>query len=223
MDNAALIPVPNPRFGLEQWTERHERFCTRAKSGDIDVLFLGDSITDYWRDIGERVWNREFVPLKATNFGITADRIQHLLWRLQNGEMEGFSPRTVVLLVGANNTGPEKNTGRLRNSTIEVVEGISHLVDVLAEKWPRTYILVLALFPLGKFGKTKLLQINEVNLLLSPEIQKKQGKIGFADLGHIFLLPDGNIDPKLMPDFAHPSEMGYEVFARELKKFLSLR
>ena len=111
--NSALLAAPNPRFGLEQWMERHQRFCLRAGAGDIELLFLGDSITDFWRDTGERVWNREFVPLKATNFGITADRIQHVLWRIENGETKGYVPKVVILLIGANDTGPEKNTGKL--------------------------------------------------------------------------------------------------------------
>lgn len=221
MSNTTLVPVPNPRFGFEQWTERHQRFCLRAKSGEIDLLFLGDSITDFWRDTGERVWNREFVPQRATNFGITADRIQHLLWRLKNGEMEGFIPKIVFLLIGANNTGPEKDTGKLRNTTPEIVEGISHLVDILSQKWPTTEIIVLALFPLGKFAGKKLQQIMEVNVLLKHEIEKKnKALLRFLDFGHIFLLPNGEINPLLMPDLAHPSEAGYELVAKELKEYI---
>ena len=220
MANTALVPVPNPRFGLQQWMERHQRFCLRAASGDIDLLFLGDSITDFWRDTGERVWNREFVPLKATNFGITADRIQHLLWRIHYGELDGFTPKVVILLIGANNTGPEKDANTLRNTTDEVVAGISYVTDVLMQKWPTARILVLALLPLGKIGSKKFAQIEEVNILLKLEIERKGSRVTFANLGNHFLRPDGSIDAVLMPDLAHPSEKGYEVFARELKKLL---
>ncbi|MBI1914773.1 MAG: hypothetical protein HYS12_08555, partial [Planctomycetes bacterium] len=85
---------------------RHEKFLAIAKRGGVDVLFLGDSITDAWggeghgKGGGNTIFEEEFVPLKAANFGIGGDRTQHVLWRLQHGELEGIQPKVVMLMIG---------------------------------------------------------------------------------------------------------------------------
>src|SRR5204863_5834320 len=88
---------------------RHDKFVEIAKRGAVDVLFLGDSITDAWggeghgRGSGAAIFEKEYKPLKAANFGIGGDRTQHVLWRLQNGELEGIQPKVVMLMIGTNN------------------------------------------------------------------------------------------------------------------------
>jgi len=143
--NTAIDPVPKDGW----WMQRHESFVARAAEGDINVLFLGDSITDFWRrsDVGAPVWEREFAPLGAANFGISADRTQHVLWRLDHGEAEGFQPKVVVLLIGTNNTGLERNSDRPRNSTDEVIEGVTAVVHKVRGKFPEARILFHAIFP----------------------------------------------------------------------------
>ena len=86
--NTAIEPVPRD----ETWVARHEGFVAEAKQGGIDVLFLGDSITHGWRTRGKQVWDREYASLNAANFGFGGDRTEHVLWRLRNGEAEGYQP-----------------------------------------------------------------------------------------------------------------------------------
>ena len=95
----------------------------------MDILFLGDSITDgwHWDTGGKNLWAKHFAPRHAANFGIGYDRIQNVLWRIENGELDGISPEIVILLIGTNNAGNEDN-GRPRNTTPEIIEGVSNLV-----------------------------------------------------------------------------------------------
>ena len=120
--NTAIEPGPRDAG----WLKRHEGFVAEAHQGGIDVLFLGDSITDFWRSPnpergGKAVWDREIAPLKAANFGISGDRTQHVLWRLRNGEADGYQPKVVVLMIGTNNTGLERDGTTPRNTPPEVI------------------------------------------------------------------------------------------------------
>ena len=94
----ATVPFENPRN-----TARHEGFLQVARAGNIDLLFVGDSITDRWRNRGLEVWDKHFAPLKPANFGIGGDTTQGVLWRMQNGELEGFKAKLIVLMLGTNN------------------------------------------------------------------------------------------------------------------------
>ena len=105
VQNAATNPVP---LGAG-WVARHEGFVAQAKQGGIDILFMGDSITDFWRNRGSNVWNQYYAPRHAANFGISGDRTQHVLWRMDNGELDGIKPKVVVLMIGTNNTGKERD------------------------------------------------------------------------------------------------------------------
>ena len=118
----------------------HEKFLSQAKKGDIDLLFLGDSITQGWNN--NEVWRRHFGPRKAANFGIGGDRTEHVLWRIQNGELEGIAPKVTVLMIGTNNSGA--------NTPEEIAQGITAIVDELRKRLPNTKILLLGVFPRGE-------------------------------------------------------------------------
>lgn len=210
--NTAVEPVSRPG----NWIKQHEGFVAEAKQGGIDVLFLGDSITDFWRNRGKAVWDREFAPLHAANFGISADRTQHVLWRLDNGEVDGIRPKVVVLLIGTNNTGVETN-GSARNTTEEAIEGITRVVATLRTKLPASKIMLLGLFPRAdpKGPPAGSTQIKDINAALAKLADGKT--IRYLDIGAKFLDADGTVDKELMPDLLHPSLGGYEVWAAAIK------
>ncbi|MFT3868270.1 MAG: GDSL-type esterase/lipase family protein [Nibricoccus sp.] len=217
---ASYSTEPMPREG--GWVKRHEGFVEIAKKGGIDVLFLGDSITDNWRksDYGLSVWEKNFAPLRAANFGISGDRTQHVLWRMQNGELTGYKPRAVVLMIGTNNTGFERDKLTPRNSTEEVVEGVTAIVKGLTTQWPETKILFLAIFPRGeKSDDLARLQVNDVNRALAKLHDGK--RVFFLDIGSKFLAADGTLPKEIMPDFLHPSTKGYEIWAEAIKQPLA--
>ena len=209
-DNPATKPVPRDA----NWLKRHEGFVALAKKGGVDVLFLGDSITDAWRTYNEktqrgglRVWQKHFEPLKAANFGIGGDRTQHVLWRIQNGELDGIQPKVVVLMIGTNNSGSD--------SAEQIAAGIEAIVQEIRKRSPSTKILLLAIFPRGEKPNPQRDKITQVNALIA---KLDDGKtVRFLDIGKRFLRDDGTIPPEIMYDYLHLTEKGYEIWAEAIR------
>ncbi len=218
--NTAIQPEPRDAA----WLKRHESFVEIAKQGGVDVLFLGDSITDFWRSSdknkgGKAVWDANFAPLHAANFGISADRTQHVLWRMQNGELDGIKPKVVVLMIGTNNTGLERDSKTPRNSTAEAIEGVTAVVNGLRTKLPDAKILLLGIFPRGQKGEPIRDQVHEINQALAKLDDKNH--IHYLDIGPKFLEADGTLSKDIMPDLLHPNERGYEIWAAAIKQPLA--
>ncbi len=198
--NPCIVPVPRDKG----WMKRHEGFVEIAKKGDVDVLLLGDSITDAWRQKGaEPTFKKYFVPLKTANFGIGGDRTEHVLWRIQNGELEGITPKVVMLMIGTNNSGS--------NSSEQIAEGITEIVKELQKRTPTTKILLLGVFPRAPKAdhpvRAKIAKINEIVSKLD------DGKrVKYLDIGKKFLQDDGELTKEIMPDFLHLSQKGYEIW-----------
>jgi lysophospholipase L1-like esterase len=196
--NSAVKPAPRD----PHWVKRHEGFVARAKKGDVDILFMGDSITDGWR--GQKLWKEKYVPMKAVDFGIGGDQTQHVLWRTEHGECDGIKPKVIVLMIGTNNAG--------RNSAPEIVEGITAIVKGFRSRLPESKILLLGIFPRGEKHddpvRAKLQKINERIAKLD------DGKwIKFLDIGQKFLDSNGDLPKDVMPDFLHPNAKGYRIWA----------
>ena len=216
--NSAVAPVPRDAG----WVKRHDGFVAIAQQGDVDVLFLGDSITDAWRrdQAGKKVWDEQFAPLKAANFGISGDRTQHVLWRIHHGELEGIKPRVVVLMIGTNNTGFESDKKTPRNTPAEAAEGVSAIVRAIRTKLPQTKILLLAIFPRGELpDHPQRAQVAEINSRIK---RLHDGQhVHYLDLGARFLAPDGSLPKEIMPDALHPNTKGYEIWAAGIKEPLA--
>ncbi len=209
--NSAVVPQPRPGA----WGKRHEALLDRARAGDVDLLFLGDSITAGWGGAGP-IWSRHYGPRKAANFGIGGDRTQHVLWRLDNGEVEGINPRVVVLMIGTNNVGS--------NTEAEVAEGVKAVVDRLREKLPESKILLLGVFPRGlNRDKTQAAtapdpRIARINARLAA-LDDRQA-IRYLDIGVAFLDDAGQIPGATMPDYLHLSRKGYQAWADAIEPVL---
>jgi lysophospholipase L1-like esterase len=208
--NAATEPVP--REGA--WMQLHEKFLERARQGKIDLLFLGDSITQGWGD--NAVWKRYYGPRHAANFGIGGDRTQHVLWRLEHGEIEGVRPKAVVLMIGTNNIGS--------NTPEEIAEGVKAIVQKLKTAMPQTKILLLGIFPRGADRKPdqsaatvdpRTGQVNEIIKSLGDD-----KTVFYLDIGPKFLDADGKIPKDVMPDFLHLSVKGYRIWADAIEPTL---
>lgn len=209
--NTATLPVPRD----EAWVRRHEGFVAAARRGGIEVVFLGDSLTDLWRREGRAAWEKHFAPLRAANFGIDGDRTQQLLWRLQHGAVDAPAPKVVVLLIGTNNAGNERNSDVPRNTTAEAIAGVTLVVETLRTKLPNTTILLLGLLPRGERSSPIRAQVEEINRALAG--LDDGWRIRFLDIGPSFLSPDGSLSREIMPDLLHMSEAGYAVFAAALR------
>lgn len=214
--NTAIEPAPRG----ENWVKRHEGFVEIAKKETgCQALFLGDSITDGWRKKGLETWNENYAPLHAVNFGISGDRTQHLLWRLQNGEIGALRPKAIVMMIGTNNTGFESDKKTPRNTPPEIAGGVAALVSHLRAKLPDAKILLLAVFPRGEKDSKPRAQVNEVNTLIAPLHDGKS--VFYLDIGAKFLAADGTLPRDIMPDLLHPNEQGYKIWADAIREPLA--
>lgn len=191
---------PNAAF-----LKAHESFVAIARAGDVDLLFLGDSITAGWK--GQKAaWDAAFGKYKPANFGIGGDRTQHVLWRIENGELDGITPKVAVLMIGTNNSGQDSAEG--------IAAGVTAIVKTIRAKSPKTKVLLLAVFPRGdkpdgNFGAAQA-KLKEVNAIIS---RLHDGKnVHYLDIGGKFLV-DGRMSKEIMPDFLHLSAKGYEIWA----------
>jgi lysophospholipase L1-like esterase len=189
----------------EGFIKAHENFVKIAKEGKTQLLFLGDSITAGWGS-KKAIWDKAFGAYSPANFGIGGDRTQHVLWRIENGELDGIKPNAAVIMIGTNNSGSDPAEG--------IAKGVTKIVETVHAKSPATKILLLAVFPRGTkpdgaFGpqQEKLKQVNAIIAKLH------DGKtVHFLDIGDKFLT-DGVLKAEIMPDFLHLSEKGYQIWA----------
>ena len=144
----AIKPVPK----TGGWMNRHKSFNARVKKGDVDLLLIGDSITHGWEGRGKNVWAKFYGKRNAVNLGIGGDRTQHVIWRLDNGNIEGISPKLAVIMIGTNNAGG--------NTPEQIAEGIKVIVERLRKKLPEMKVLALGIFPRGTDDTDKRRQVN---------------------------------------------------------------
>jgi lysophospholipase L1-like esterase len=199
---------PVPRQG--NWMNAHQRYLDRAKQGDIDLLFLGDSITAGWAGGGKEVWERFYSARNAANFGIGGDRTQHVLWRIENGEVDGIKPKVAVLMIGTNNSRD--------NTADEIADGVKLIVKRLGEKLPDTKVLLLGVFPRGEQPNPTREKLAEVNEKIASLADGK--RVTYLDIGKQFLNDDGTISKEIMPDFLHLSPKGYRIWADAIEPTL---
>jgi prolyl oligopeptidase len=207
--NTAAVPVPRDS---DSWRGKHNRYLEIAERGEpCPVLFLGDSITEGWRGKGKEVFAKVFAPMNVVNFGIGGDRLQHVLWRVQNGEIGGhFRPKVVMLMIGTNNTGPNDNTAE------QIADGIKAIVAAIHKQSPESKVLLLGVFPRGEESNPRREKLQRANALIS-RLDDGGKTVKYLDIGGRFLSPDGKISKDVMYDFAHPTEQGYEIWADAVK------
>lgn len=187
---------------------RHEGFLKdlKAKDGKVDLLLVGDSITDGWRNGGKNVLEKQWgSKMSVYNIGIGGDRTQHVIWRLDNGEVEGISPKVAMLMIGTNNLGGNTNE--------EIVAGVTKIVKQLNEKLPKTKVLLLGIFPRGEKADNPLrARITAINEQIA-KLDDGGKKVKYLDIGKKFLAEDGTLPKDIMPDFLHPNAKGYQIWA----------
>jgi lysophospholipase L1-like esterase len=210
--NSAIVPFLGQNFQT-----KHKANLAVAAEGGAELLLAGDSITDFWRNpegpfAGKPVLDKHFGQWKIANFGIAGDTTQGVLYRLQNGEGRGFSPRAIMLMIGTNNTA--------RNTPAEIAEGIGAVVMELQKDFPQAKILLLGVFPRGRNAtdpiRNTIAQINTI-------IQRLHDgtRVHYLDIGAKFLDASGAIPQDVMSDALHPSAKGYEIWAEAVKEPLT--
>ncbi len=201
----------------------HEQ-AERMAQGNVDLLFVGDSITHNWERPGKDVWEKYYGNRNAMNFGIGGDRTGHVLWRMANSPMDKISPKMTVVMIGTNNIGHKKpNSNEMHSTPAETVDGIKEIVNQLKEKYPETNILLLEVFPRGNKPDDPLrLAVNEINRGLEAIYANNAVEnVQLYDIGDLFLEKDGTLPPEIMPDFLHPNEAGHEIWAKAIEPMVA--
>ncbi len=186
---------------------KHLRLCELASKGGIDLYFLGDSVVEAMH---KDVWLTHYQNLRAANFGMNGDMTQHILWRLQNGELDGVSPRVVVLLAGANNVGGY--------SVEDVAAGVKAIVSLIRQKLPDTKVLLVGILPRGQKPNSAREKIGKINAILAK--MDNGGTIRFIDVTEKLMDADGLITHSIMPDYVHLSPQGYNTWAETMHPLL---
>jgi len=216
---------------VKGFMDAHQKFVEQAKKGGIDVLFLGDSITAGWAGNGKEEWAKRYAPMKAANFGIGGDRTQHVLWRIENGELDGaIKPKVIVLMIGTNNTGGS-------DTAEQIAEGVTKIVKTAQEK-TGAKVMLLGVFPRGitekqaeeakdpknpvekaktmtPMQREKITKINEIISKLD------DGKtVRYLDLKDKFMQPDGTLSKDTFYDYLHLTPAGYTIWADAIDPLL---
>jgi len=204
--------VPAVKPG-EPFMKMHESFLKRGKEGPIGLLFIGDSITHGWVGAKE-IWDKYYGKYQPANFGIGGDRTQHVLWRIENGELDGISPKVVVLMIGTNNTGGDSGEA--------ITKADTKIIQAIRAKLPKAKVLVLGIFPRGdkKTGELNagaMAKIKEVNAVLAKLDDGKM--VRYLDLADKFIVSN-KIPMEIMPDQLHPNAKGYQIWADTMQPLL---
>jgi len=199
----------------------HQQMAASLKKGRIDLYFVGDSITRRWRatDYPKFLanWKENFHGWNAANFGWGGDTIQNILWRLQNGELDGAHPKVIVLLAGTNNIG---RTPASDAEVADITAGIKALLGTLQEKAPRATILLMGILPRNDGAKPTavMTSINKINETIAKLADGKT--IGYLNINDKLADKNGKLLEGMTEDRLHLSLKGYKVWADALKPLL---
>jgi beta-glucosidase len=175
-------------------------------------VFIGDSITSGWESRGTKVWEKFYGKRNAVNLGIGGDLTQHVIWRLDNGNVKGISPKADVVMIGTNNS--RDNTPK------QIAEGVTVIINQLRTKLPDTKVLLLAIFPRGANNEDDRRQVNQkANANFSKLADGNH--VHYLDIGPKFMNDDGELTRGMMPDLLHLNEQGYIIRAESIESSLS--
>lgn len=203
----STTPVAAKTNGEKWWNGNCERIDAdiRKMEGNIDVVFVGDSITARWR-AGEN-WQKHWGGMRAINMGIGGDQTQHVLWRLQNGDLEGYKAKVFVVMIGTNNLWDKKA------EPSHAAAGVKAVIDLIQTKQPQAKILLMSILPTGEKpnpGRDKRMATNE---LIS---SFHGGAVEYMDITAKYLQPDATISKEVMHDFLHLAPKGYDIWAESI-------
>ena len=205
--NTAAEATPRQK-NKESWLKAHEQISRGAQRGNIPILFIGDSITHMMLTNGAAVW-KEYRKAGCVNIGLSGDKTENILWRIQNGALGTVKPKVTVLLAGVNNM--RKNTSE------EIGLGVGAIVSELKKSLPDTKVLVLGVFPRGQKANTSdRIKIKKINSYIEKLNDEKS--VFYLDIGEEFLTEDGSLKKGAMTkDALHPALKGYQIWAAAIQ------
>ena len=204
----SIDPKPQSEQADNWWQKRHAEKVQLAKAGGSDVVFIGDSIVHGLE--GSAAWRTKLAvaPYKALNLGFGADRTEHVLWRLDHGELDGFKAKVVVLMIGTNNTG---HRSRAEETPVDTIVGINEVLRKIRQKQPQAKIVLHPIFPRGAKPDDPLRQRNEIVNASIRQLADDQN-IFWCDFNDRFLAADGTLPREMMGDLLHPTAKGQTLW-----------
>jgi beta-glucosidase len=170
----------------------------------VDLLFIGDSITHGWEGEGKAVWDQYYGSRNAVNLGISGDQTQHVLWRLDNGNIDNITPKLAVIMIGTNN--------HAVNTAPEIAEGVEAIVKKLRTKLPEMRILLLAIFPRTDVSAALQQKLKDATAQFAAAVASDP-MVEFLDINKALLNEKGELTKEVMPDLLHPNANGYALEA----------
>jgi lysophospholipase L1-like esterase len=202
--NTAIVPVKHMGARTDLVVQR-----AKAAPGDYDIEFIGDSITQGWEGAGKNVWQELGAKYKIINMGVSGDRTEHVLWRFENGQLDGIKAKVAIVMIGTNNSNKNKD-GTDTYTDSDILEGVIAIVNQLRTRQPDTKIILLGIFPRGKAFNPQRGRLLEINQALAKLDDGKN--IFYLDIGSQLIEADGSIAPGMMKDALHPGEAGYRIW-----------
>ncbi|HXG48559.1 MAG TPA: GDSL-type esterase/lipase family protein [Methylomirabilota bacterium] len=204
----------------------HTELLAKARTGRIDLYFIGDSITRRWGTSDPQYkdflahWTTNFFGWNAGNFGWGGDTIQNILWRLHHGELDGVHPKVIVLMASANNVGATAPPPGTEDAKAEdIVRGLRATIDLMRQKAPGATILLMGITPRNDRGSMAVMPlINRINDRLAGLADGST--IRFLNLNDKLADKDGRLFEGMTVDGLHLSLRGYQVWADALRPVL---
>ena len=217
-DIAAITPKARSLNPKNWWFARHTRFNQDLENmPDAKLLFIGDSIIHHWEIGGKPIWDKFYVNRKTVNLGISGDRTQEVLWRLQNGNLKHVKPKLCVIMIGTNNTGHNMEKPE------HIALGVKAILQEVQKQQPQAKILLLAIFPRGNTSlddtqpNTAMFHNNEKTNRIIQEFADFEN-IFYLNINDSFLDSHGILPRKTMPDLLHPQyAYGYNIWANAIE------
>ncbi|NRB27078.1 MAG: acetylglucosamine-6-sulfatase, partial [Roseibacillus sp.] len=208
---AHVALLPDHRMNENWWKTRHLDMNRKASSSSHDLLFIGDSITQGWEGAGKATWENYYGKRKALNLGISGDRTEHVIWRLDNGNLRRQQKaKAAVVMIGTNNTGhSEQDPG-------ETADGVARILSILRARCPSARVLLLGVFPRDAMPDGRKRRINDaLNERLAAFHDGK--RVHYLNINDQFLDGDGRLPKEIMPDYLHPRQKGYAIWAEAIE------
>lgn len=211
--HSAVEPVPREEPGARERQELlNQRVADAGKAAQ--VIFIGDSLTQHWESDGKEVWAQYYARRDALNLGLSGDLTQHVLWRLDNGNLDGLEPKVIVLMIGTNNVTGEAT------SVPQVADGVAAIVKKLRDRLPRARVLLLAILPSEANPgprRGNILQVNQIIRKLADDRH-----VFWLDFGYRYVASDGTISREVMRDYLHLTPQGYQIWATAMEDELAI-